>query len=320
MDKDLIYEYFIEILKEKIPERGKLANTLSNMLFLEKEAVYRRLRGEVPFTFSEIAVIAKEMDISLDNTIGTNSSKNRPFQMRLINFEKPAEQDYVMQQHYADMLEEATKDPQAETATASNLVPINLCIQYEDLYRFHRFKWLYQFGSKPSKLKDVVLAERLKKMNQKTIRNTKEIANTYYIWDEQIIPSLINDILYFESIRLIEKEEVAALKEDIIALLSDLEKTAISGQNKETGTNVYLFVASISFETSFSYIQAKDLYLTDIRSFTLNDTVSLDKQVFVTIKKWMQSLIRTSTLISGSNEVQRILFFEKQKEYINQLL
>lgn len=315
MNKDTIYENFVEILKERIPERGKLSTMLADMLLLEKEAVYRRLRGEVPFSFSEVAIIASQLDISLDNIVGNTSSKSRSLQMRLIDFENSTDADYTMQLHYANMLEKAKEDPDSEAATVANQIPINLCIEHNQLYKFHRLKWLYQFGRKPVTFKDVVVPDRIKEMNVKTIRETKEIGKTYYVWDEKVINSLVSDILYFASIRLIEKEEVAMLKEDLRCFLDKFEKMTMNGQY-DTGKEVYVFIASVSFETGFSYIQTKDYCLTDIRTFTLNDTISLDKQVFEMIKKWTQSLIRTSTLISGSNEVQRIMFFDNQRKIV----
>ena len=50
------YNYNSELIKamnEKLPNGTNLANTLIDMLYLGKEAVYRRLRGEVPFTLAE---------------------------------------------------------------------------------------------------------------------------------------------------------------------------------------------------------------------------------------------------------------------------
>ena len=40
----------IEAMKEKLPLKEKLADMLMDTLYIGKEAVYRRLRGEVPFT------------------------------------------------------------------------------------------------------------------------------------------------------------------------------------------------------------------------------------------------------------------------------
>lgn len=313
-----LYEGFIEVLKEKMPERGQLVNALSDLLFLEKEAVYRRMRNEVSFSFEEIVKISIKFNISLDNIIGNTTSKNRPFQMRLIDYEKPTEQDFAMQQSFADIFIQAKDMPESEVALAGNTIPINLCMSYEHIYRFHRLKWFYQFGSRPKPYREVVLYDRLKEITREFVGNTKHIAQTYYIWDKKIIPSLIADVKYFECIRLISPEEVALIREDLLAFLTDFENLATNGCYP-TGKKVYVYLTSISFESSFSYYKTNQLSLTNIRAFTLNDVISTDKQVFETIKRWTSSLIKTSTLISESNEIQRILFFEEQRKIVETL-
>ena len=49
----------IEAMKEKLPLKGQLADMLMDTLYIGKEAVYRRLRGEVPFTLQESAYFKK---------------------------------------------------------------------------------------------------------------------------------------------------------------------------------------------------------------------------------------------------------------------
>jgi len=58
MTKNYIVKELINKMKERIPQGQNLANYLTDTLYMGKEAVYRRLRGEVAFTFDEIAVIS----------------------------------------------------------------------------------------------------------------------------------------------------------------------------------------------------------------------------------------------------------------------
>ena len=53
--KNYIVNELIAAMKERIPRGINLANYLTDALCMGKEAVYRRLRGEVAFTFDEIA-------------------------------------------------------------------------------------------------------------------------------------------------------------------------------------------------------------------------------------------------------------------------
>ena len=88
------YNYNSELIKamnEKLPNGTNLANTLIDMLYLGKEAVYRRLRGEVPFTLAEAATISQKMGVSLDKLAGTNADSNAIFDLNIIRQTDPLE-------------------------------------------------------------------------------------------------------------------------------------------------------------------------------------------------------------------------------------
>lgn len=55
MITDQLNTGLISAMKEKLPQDTNLANLLMDILYIGKEAVYRRLRGEVPFTLAEAA-------------------------------------------------------------------------------------------------------------------------------------------------------------------------------------------------------------------------------------------------------------------------
>lgn len=319
MKNDLLYKNLVAAIKEKFPERGKLTNHLADLLMLEKEAVYRRLRGDVPFTIFEIATIADKLDISLDHIIGCASGKSRPFQLKMVNFLNPSEEDYDMLEHFVDELRYLGDDPDSEVGGALNILPQSLVLGYRHIYQFYLFKWMYQCGSvMPVKFSQIVLPDRLLLINSEIIMEARQAANAYHIMDSMTFLYLVNDIKYFASIYLITREEIAALKKELMVFLDDMEALAAKGSWTE-GKNVHFFVSSVNFETSYSYVEAQHCHLTMIKSFTLNDATSPDEAIFQRMKKWMQSLIRTSTLISRSGEKDRIVFFEEQRRIVDTL-
>ena len=147
MKNDLLYENLVTAIKDKFPGRGVLTNKLADLLMLEKEAVYRRLRGDVPFTIFEIATIAAKLDISLDHIIGCSSGKSRPFQMKMVNFLNPSEEDYEMLENFVNELRYLKDDPNSEVGGALNILPQSLVLGYRHIYRFYLFKWIYQCGN-----------------------------------------------------------------------------------------------------------------------------------------------------------------------------
>ena len=134
MKKDLLYDNLLNAVREKIPQRTVLVNTLVDLLCIEKEAVYRRLRGEVAFTFAEIVTIANEFGISLDNLIGTVTAKSRPFQLKLVDFVNPVDIDYDMLDQYVDILGLAREDEQSELIDCTNILPQQLYMKYKYFY------------------------------------------------------------------------------------------------------------------------------------------------------------------------------------------
>ena len=131
MSKDLIHEKFVGAIREKIPHKATLTNTLVDLLRLEKEAVYRRMRGDVAFSFAEIASISHKLGISLDNLVGAHSARSRPYQLSLVEYVEPIEDDYKMWGLYNERLQEAREDPTSCSVECMNVIPSIFLLDYE---------------------------------------------------------------------------------------------------------------------------------------------------------------------------------------------
>ena len=87
--KKAVVNELISTMREVTPKEGNLANILMDILCMSKEAIYRRLRGEVAFTFSEVAIIAGQLGISLDKIIGNSMSSGAMFDLNVLNLSDP---------------------------------------------------------------------------------------------------------------------------------------------------------------------------------------------------------------------------------------
>lgn len=134
----------IEAAKEKFPAKGQLANILMDTLYMGKEAIYRRLRGEVPFTFQEAAIISKELGISLDRIAGVSFSNNAMFDINVVDHGNPFETYYDFLNKHVKLFHTLREDPNASLGTASNVIPQTLYLKHELLAKFRFFKWMYQ--------------------------------------------------------------------------------------------------------------------------------------------------------------------------------
>ncbi|MCC8088898.1 MAG: hypothetical protein LIO79_06505 [Rikenellaceae bacterium] len=320
MVKDHLQDNFIKAMKSKVPERGKLANRLTEILSIEKEAVYRRLRGEVPFSVTDVVLVANDFNISADEIFGNVSPKSRPYQLKMTEFYDMQKADYANLEQFLESIKTLKDSPDTEISVAYNMIPQTLYLAYDNIYHFYLFKWAFH-NSKPENTKcfsEVVPSGKLLEINKRIIKQAREAGNTCYIWDDMIFDSMVNDIKYFLSIRLITKEEVSVIREELLGFIDDIERIAARGRF-DSGNKVQFYVSNIRFESSCSYIETASGKMSLIKSFTLNDVISVDEDVFEKTKSWISSLKRTSNLISESGEVERIRFFDKQRDIINRL-
>jgi hypothetical protein len=321
MKKDLYLKNFIETIQNEIPQRGKLAEVLAELLCIEKEAVYRRLRGSVAFSFQEIFKIALYFGFSLDSIAEGSSTVSKLLVMRMIEFINPTEADYKMLENFCLYVRQMKGSLDSEFGSMSSLIPTTFCVSYPYIYKFYLFKWTHQF-SNPQKVPaytEVKATDRLNRINRDFVESIQNSSKSIYIFDRQFIYFFVNDVRYFFDIKLISKEDVLDLKRDLLLYLDDLERYA-SGGVFDTGKSVEIYLANVHFYASCNYIGTSTNRVTMIRLSTFSEAYSFDETIFENTKKWLNFLKQTSTMISVSNVPERVLFFEKQREFVNNLL
>ncbi|MCL1933602.1 MAG: hypothetical protein FWF53_07325 [Candidatus Azobacteroides sp.] len=320
MKKDFLFKNLTDALQNRIPQRGKLADVLAELLGIEKEAVYRRLRGSVPFSFQEVYTIAIYLGFSLDSIAENISPVTRQMTVLMIEFLEPQESDYKKLESFSSSIHRLKDDPDSESGAIGSIIPSSLCVSYQYIYKFQLFKWSHQFGD-PKKVKSYAetnASERLNHLNRNFVEGVQDSPKSVYILDRRFIEYFVNDIRFFFDVRLITKEDVSLLKEDLHLLLNDLERYATNGRF-DSGNRVDIFLANVHFDANYNYIDATNYKLTMMRTFTFSDSYSFDEVVFQNMKNWLNFLKRTSTLISHGNVTERIRFFERQRKFINTL-
>lgn len=321
MSKDLIYEKLISAIREKIPHKATLTNALVDLLCIEREAVYRRMRGNVAFSFTEIAAISNKLGISLDSLVGGCSAKSRPYQLSLVEYVDPIEDDFKMWRMYNERLRRVRNDPASCSVECMNVLPATFLLDYDYITRFYLCKWYNQYGDsdKAVHFRDIETSAELLEVQRVTAAESKYIRKTSYIMDPLIFQYIVNDIQYCRSIHLIDEENVRLLKQELLRFLDNMEILATRGVHSETGNPIQFYISSINFDASYSYLETQEYQISIIRAFILNTVISLDRKAYEIIRNWLQSLLKSSTMISVSGEQQRILFFEKQRRIVDSL-
>lgn len=309
----------IEAIKAKLPANSNIANTLMDILFIGREAIYRRLRGEVPFTLAEAALISRKLGVSLDKMVGTSFKDNAVFDMNVVHHDNPFETYHNILNKFTELLRSVKDDPDTEMASSSNIIPQTLYIQQDILSKFRLFKWMYQNDNiKCMHFEELELPDKLLNIQKEFVKATEEICNTSYIWDNRIFANMVNDVQYFSSIRLLGDEDKRKIKEALLLLTDKLEMLAREGKFNNGG-KVNIYISNINFETTYCYLESTKIQLSMIRIYAINSISSQDTEMFRSLKEWIQSLKKFSTLISESADMQRIQFFSDQRKIIDTL-
>lgn len=318
MEISTLHENFLNEIKKLVPKKIKRTNLLVEILSIEKEAVYRRLRGEVAFSFREIVIISQKLNISIDNIMGITSEKSRPSHIKLTNHVEPFETDYEMFEEYIRVLETG-KEKGSQFIEASNVFPLSIIYKFDTLTRFYYFKWDYHYNNSNILFENFHLPRRLKTLQNRNLIESKRFNSTTFVWDPLIIQYLVNDIRFAHNMQLMNDNAIESLKQELHDLLNYIEHIALAGYYIETNNEVNIFIANINLDTSYIYLETPMHRVSLVKAFILTAIASLDEKTFLKTKTWIQSIIRTSTLISVTSEKQRIAFFETQRELVNQL-
>jgi len=319
-EDNLFYQEFMSLIRERISHKATLSNTVAELLDIEKDAVYRRLRGDVKFSFTEMAIIAKNMGISLDKIAGIENIQSLPAQMNISNQLNPTPVDYEMFTGHVDLLKSIKDEPDTQIMEASNMLPHYLYQDYENLTRYHIFRWNQAImRGEVLPYEEIVIPEKLRVLQKKTCEYARHVSSALYVWDNKLFQRIVANIQYFAKVNLIKDEEVSLIKDDLMMMINHLEKIAMKGEHEDTGKKVSIFISDIASDSNYSCLKTKNVHLTLFRAFILNATVTFDVEAFNYACAWIHSMQRMSTLISVSGEKARTLYFDEQREIIHTL-
>ena len=317
------YNVFMKMLYKKYPKKNQLAEALMDLLCIEREAVYRRLRQDVPFPANELVKIASAWNISLDEITGIMSSKVS-FQMHLANYLTPSEEDMKFFRKRVRALERLKNESNSEYILVCNHLARSFSTGFTNLYRFYVFKWAYEYcnscneKSSPT-LADTVIPEKLLKEMNVYHKLMRYVTNTTYILDSMIFDSYIRDIQFFHSIFLITDEDKEILKKELYALLDYMLEIANNGCFPETKNKIHLYVSMLHINTNYSYFYNGKTEIARIHAFNMYDNITYNPAMMEDFKIWLQKKKRTSILISEADERSRIKFFMEQRQLIDSL-
>ena len=315
-----IQENLIATIRETIPEGTNLTNYLSDILNIGRESVYRRLRGEINFTFEEVAILSKELNFSLDNLIGINKDSNALFNIHML--QKIDYFDIYVNKimEYGKLFRESSAQMPTRARMSVNTIPYFFHISYEALSKLRIYKWLYQNQKiKPGdKYSDFLLPKKIYDTHDAFFKDIQTVPNITIIMDNNVFWSVTKDIEYFLKRNLLSDDDLIILKKELHRMVDVIEKMATEGVCRN-GVKVEMYISAVDLEASYLHYEYGDNQFAQVRIYSISAIDSFDPGICTIQKQWMESQKRYSVLISESGEMQRFEYMNKQREYIDNI-
>jgi len=303
-----------------IPTHVKPIEYLMEILNISRESVYRRLRGEISFTFEEIVMLSVDLGFSIDEIITKEIHSRVYFDMDFTNSLNPSD-FFVSTFRHCCYDFDITMGRDTESIMILNHVPPRFNVFFNHLFKFSYYRWMHR--NQETSLKyfysDVVLPAELTALQNKMIENSKKIRNNTLILDSNVFLNLIREVQYYYKRKLIKENEFAALIDDLQGLVSMVEGIAQSGYLfPETKFSLYL--SSLNVESCSEYIKCNDEIKSQFYISSVEPVSVINPALCAIHKRWLDSMRKYSTLITQSNELLQVRYFNKQRKYIDDIL
>lgn len=320
MEKRDLLMSFVDALNQKVLKKSDLITTITDVLKIEKESVTRRMNGKVQFTIREMGILAKELDISLDQLLYMKHEYT-PIQFKMDSPVSTTMDNLLeyMEEIISILVDQLDSDDLEMGAVVDSL-PVELFIYYPNLCKFMYFKWGHNFEGtfKYSNYSEWEMPERTSELHQIIKSLTKKLKKKLYIWDRSLLWNLVNDIKYFSLIHILSPEDTGLIRGELHKMLIDLEELADGTATFFSNNEIFeVYVTNINVGITSVYYLSNGNYMSLFKAFFMRSVIHKDHTTGAKVQQWINSLKKISNLISGSGEKERKLFFEEQRFMID---
>ena len=309
----------ITTINKYIPSNIKLVPYLMDKLQLSKESVYRRIKGDVPFTFDEMSLLSTELEFSLDEVLTQNYKRSYINLPEKDGFD-PVESFLFTLRDYYGFIKNLHNTTESHLTIVMNQVLPVFMVNSELLFKITYFKWLHQTKSLPPdySFSDFVLPAEINDLRKKINYYAKLPRNITLLIDREIYISIIREIQYFYRRKLIPDKDLLLLKNELLDLVKEIEEASVKG-SIYLNNKFLVYISAFDIISNMAYADFDGKITSYSWPYPVYAIISKDPDICGWHKSWIDSLIEYSTLITKSNDMLRVDFFKKQYDAINNM-
>jgi transcriptional regulator with XRE-family HTH domain len=321
-----IQETLFQLIKGSLPQNISFVHSISELLGISYDSVYRRVRGEKELTLEELKKICEAYNISVDDLFNLKSH-NISFTYLAI-----AEDGISLENWLQTLLKEIKKIhqcKQSEIIYSAKDIPVFYFFEFPEIAAFKFFFWQQvMIPSGVSENKKVTL-----EVPGNLFETGRQLLSYYIripvieIWSEETISSILRQIEYCFVAGFFDR------KEDVFKLCDVLETWLSHVQNQaECGFQFMLGTSPEGVENSYRLFHNEVLINDNTILVSMDglkvcyNTYNIISQLITTspvfcekIEKSLRILMQKSTMISGTCSKERHHFFNVLHEKVKML-
>ncbi|MCB9262046.1 MAG: hypothetical protein H6607_06700 [Flavobacteriales bacterium] len=306
-------EKFVDYLKKSVSVNVLLADELAEVLAVSKDSAYRRLRSETPFTIDEAMKVCSHFKLDL-SLFFNKLNQSITFKFNKLYDLKGGFEQYLS--GIKNFIDYASKTG-GKIIYAAEDVPIFHHFDYPALATFKLFYWQKAVLNESS-----LVGQRFRKelIHPDTLKSGKDLLESYNniesteIWTEESVNSTLRQILYMvESGQFESFGDAEVVLHEVRQMMSDLQQKAekASKLNDSSKQNLTIYNSEVLIGNNCILVEHPEVPTVFISHNTFNSLSTTDADFCSETSKWMQNLIRKSTLITDVSETHRYRFFKK---------
>ncbi len=304
---------FLDSIKNRFSNKEEMVDTIGKALFLNKNSVYRRLRGDTDFTFEEVCTLAQATGISLDQFI---QKQNNVVSCTHRLYDK---NDNALEAFLTDTLHTFRKTVHLKNIKlfySSKGLPFFIFLNSPKLLAFKLFVW--EVGSwNAEKIHEYKFNTDW--LNERHLEMANEIYQcygnipSYEIWSKTILESTFEQINYLRSVGCLDDTQlVVEILQELNEVLLEAKKLTDTGK-KMWGSQASAFqlYQSELFNSTNNvfYVESNELSFVSWTFCDPDYVMSQDPALCNRASLWLKNLIHQSNGITNHSLKNRNEFF-----------
>ncbi|HPH45356.1 MAG TPA: helix-turn-helix transcriptional regulator [Chryseolinea sp.] len=309
---DSIQSAFLEEVKKRLPSNLSFVDELAEILSISKDSAYRRIRGETVLSLDEAKKLCGRFGVSIDSLF-TPTSNMVPFMDR-----SPSE-NYTLEQWLTSILRNV--EMLTEITYAAKDIPIFHYLRHPELAAFKMFFWQKTIIENPEyKTQTFKPGSISKEMIQLGNRIWTKYAAipSVEIWAVEAINNTLKQIEFYQECSFFsDSKQAPQLCDHLIELIRTVQADAADAR-KSGGSIFNLYQNEILMSDNTISAKSGDKRLSYLNYNTISLLITQHDLFCEKTEKYLNGLIKHSTLISGTAEKERIKFFTKMTNRIEE--